>query len=342
MVAGSAPPFEPVRWGVLGTARIALNAVIPAMQRSPATRVTAIASRDVGKAQAAARALAIPRAYGSYEELIADPEIEAIYNPLPNHLHVPWSIRAAEAGKHVLCEKPLGLTADDARRLLAVRERSGVCVGEAFMVRTHPQWLRVRELVRSGRIGDLKVVAGHFSHNRYRPDDVRNRDDWGGGMLMDLGCYPITLSRWLFGVEPLEATSLLERDPVDPVDRLSSGLLRFPGGQATFTCARRLVPFQRMQLFGTLGRIEVEIPFNAPPDRACRILVDEGRELTAEQAEVITFPAVNQYTLQGERFAEAVRGLGTVPVGLEDAIANMAVIDALFRSAETRRWEPVA
>jgi predicted dehydrogenase len=340
MSAAGNASFEPVRWGVLGAGRIAVNSVIPAMQRSTATPVVAIASRDLAKARAAAASLGIPRAYGSYEELLADPEIEAIYNPLPNHLHVPWSIQAAEAGKHVLCEKPLALSADDARRLLAVRERSGVCLGEAFMVRTHPQWLRVRELVRSGRIGNIRVVAGHFSHNRYRPEDPRNRVEWGGGMLLDLGCYPITLSRWLFGAEPLEATAVLERD-ADGVDGLTSGLLRFPAGQATFTCARRMVPFQRVQVFGTLARIAVEIPFNAPPDRACRILVDEGRDFTEGQAEVITLPAVNQYTLQGERFAEAVRGLGEVPVGLEDAIANMAVIDALFRSAESRRWEPV-
>ena len=342
-VAGAegAPATAPVRWGVLGVANIAVKSVIPAMQRSALTPVTAIASRDLAKAQAAARSFGIERAYGSYEELLADPDIEAIYNPLPNHLHVPWSIRAAEAGKHVLCEKPLGLTAEDARRLIAVRERSGVCLGEAFMVRTHPQWLRVRELVRSGRIGDLKVVAGHFSYSRDHAEDIRDRVEWGGGVLLDVGCYPIMLSRWLFGMEPLEVAAVLERDPMVGVDRLASGLLRFPAGQATFTCAGRLVPFQRMDVFGTLGRIGVEIPFNAPPDRASRILVDAGRAFAGEQAEVITFPAVNQYTLQGERFAEAIRGRGEVPVGLEDAIGNMTVIDALFRSAETRRWEKV-
>jgi predicted dehydrogenase len=342
MSPGNTLRFEPVPWGVLGAANIALKSVIPAMQQSPFTPVTAIASRDLAKAQAAARALGIPKAYGSYDELLTDPDIEAIYNPLPNHLHVPWSIRAAEAGKHVLCEKPLGLSADDARRLLAVRQRSGVVIGEAFMVRTHPQWLKVRELVRAGRIGDLKVVAGHFSYSRHDPDDVRNRVEWGGGVLLDVGCYPITLSRWLFGTEPLEVAGLLERDPKDRVDRLASGLLRFPAGQASFTCAGRLVPFQRMDVFGTQARIQVEIPFNAPPDRSCRILVDDGRALAGAEAEVMAFPAVNHYTLQGERFAEAIRRRGEVPVGLEDAIANMTVIDALFRSAETGRWEAIS
>jgi len=333
--------MEPVRWGILGAANIAVQQVIPAMQQSPSARIVAIASRELARAREAAQALGIPRAYGSYEELIADPEIEAIYNPLPNHLHVPWSIRAAEAGKHVLCEKPLALTAAEARSLLAVRDRTGVRIGEAFMVRTHPQWLAVRDAVRGGAIGDLKLIVGHFSYYRDVPGDIRDREDWGGGVLLDIGCYPITLSRWLFGAEPLEVVAQLERDPLHRVDRLVSGLLRFPAGQATFTCAGRLVPLQRMDIFGTRRRIQVEIPFNAPPDRACRYFVDDGSKFAAETAETIALPAVNQYRLQGEEFGAAIRGTSTVPVGLEDAIGNMAVIDALFRSAETRRWEQV-
>ena len=336
------PPLEneaPVRWGILGTANIALRKVVPAMQRSPHIEVVAIASRDARKARAAAHSLGIPRAYATYEALLADKDIEAIYNPLPNHLHVPYSIKAAEAGKHVLCEKPLALTAAEARTLLDVRDRTGVQIAEAFMVRAHPQWAAVRELIAEGRIGDLKLVAGHFSYFRRDPDDIRSKVQWGGGALMDVGCYPITLSRWLFGEEPTRVVGAIERDAELEIDHLVSGLLEFPSGQATFSCAGQLVPHQRMQVFGTQGRIEVAIPFNAPPDGECGILLDDGSGLAGVSAEAITFPAVDQYRLQGDRFSEAVRGVGSVLVSLEDSIANMAVIDALFRSAQSGRWE---
>jgi predicted dehydrogenase len=334
-----AADVSPVRWGVLGAANIAVRKVIPAMQRGERTQVLAIASRDAEKAQVAATQLGIARAYGSYEALLADPEIEAVYNPLPNHLHVPWTIRAAEAGKHVLCEKPIALTAHEARELLAVRERTGVHICEAFMVRSHPQWLAVRELVEKGFLGKLQVVAGHFAYYRRDPNDVRSHLEWGGGGLMDVGCYPITMSRWLFGEEPEAVIGLFDRDPELRIDRITSALLRFPSGQATFTCATQLVPYQRMQLHGTMGRIEVQIPFNAPPDRPIRIFGDDGRELGDASAAPIEFPVVDQYTLQGDRFSDAVRGLGPVPVALEDSIANMAVIDALVRSEGSGRWE---
>jgi predicted dehydrogenase len=331
----------PVRWGVLGAANIALKKVIPGMQKSELARVVAIASRDAEKARAAADQLGIARAYGSYDELLDDPEIEAIYNPLPNHLHVPWSIRAAERGKHVLCEKPIALSADEARQLLAVRDKAGVKIGEAFMVRTHPQWLKVKELVMAGRIGALRMVTGEFSYYNRDPNNIRSRPDYGGGALMDIGCYPIFISRWMFDAEPLEVVSIVERDPDMRVDRLTSAMLRFEGGQATFSCSTQIVPYQTMQIFGTTGRISIEIPFNAPPDRPCRIFVDDGRDFVGGGVETITFPTVDQYTLQADAFSEAVRGIGVVPVSLEDAIANMEVIDALFRSAETKDWETV-
>ena len=218
----STPTIAPVRWGVLGAANIAVQKVIPAMRRSRHCEVVAIASRDPAKARAAADATGVGRAYGSYEELLADPDVDAVYNPLPNHLHVPWSVRAAEAGKHVLCEKPVALSADEARALLAARDRTGVQIAEAFMVRAHPQWLGVRDLVRDGRVGDLRLVTGHFSYYRVDPADIRSRREWGGGALMDIGCYPVTLARWLFGAEPLRAIGLVEYDPSLGVDRLAS------------------------------------------------------------------------------------------------------------------------
>src|SRR5947209_6250697 len=293
--------MQKVRWGVLSTADIGIGQVIPAMQQGTYCEMAAIASRSPEKARAAAGELGIPKAYGSYEELLADPEIDAIYNPLPNHLHVPWSIRAAEAGKHVLCEKPISMTVNECRTLIDARDRTGVKIGEAFMVRTHPQWLRARELVRSGEIGDLRAVLTAFSYNNRDPKNIRNVEEWGGGALMDIGCYPIQLSRFLFGEEPRRVVGLLERDPQMRTDRLTSAVLEFPSGQSVFTCSTQMVPYQRAQILGTRGRIEVEIPVNAPPDRPCRIWVDSGA-LRPEE-----FPVVDQYTIQGDLFSKAVR-----------------------------------
>jgi predicted dehydrogenase len=330
---------EAVRWGVLGAANIAVQKVIPGMQRCGLSRVAAIASRDLHKAQHAAQNLGIARAYGSYEELIADPEIEVVYIPLPNHLHVPWSTRAADAGKHVLCEKPIALAGSEARTLLAVRDRTGAQIGEAFMVRTHPQWLRVREMVEEGRIGELRLVTGHFSYYKRDPENIRARVEYGGGALLDIGCYPVNIARWLFGAEPTEVIAKIERDPDMRVDRLVSAVLHFPAGQSAFTCSTQLVPYQRMHILGTRGRIEVEIPFNAPPNRGCRLFVDDGRDLMGRSVETIELPAADQYALQADAFSEAIRYGRPVPVPLEDAIANMAVIDALFRSEASGRWE---
>jgi len=328
-----------VRWGILGAAAIAVKKVIPAMQKGEWSQVVAIASRDLGKAEESARALGIPKAYGSYEELLADPQIEAIYNPLPNQLHVPWSIKAAEAGKHVLCEKPLSLTVAEAKTLLAVRDRTGVKMGEAFMVRTHPQWLRVRELIASGRIGHLRSVSGFFSYLNRDPANIRNIVERGGGALMDIGCYPITISRFMFAAEPSRVLGLVERDPEMKTDRLSSAIMEFPSGQAVFTCSTQLVPYQRMHFMGTSGRIEVEVPFNAPNDRPCRIFIDDGCDLFGGGLATESFPVCDQYTIQGDAFSRAVREGIEVPVSIEDGIKNMAVIEAIFRSAESGRWE---
>jgi predicted dehydrogenase len=309
------------------------------MRQGEWSEIAAIASRDRRKAEEAARSLGVPKAYGSYEELLSDPEIEAIYNPLPNHLHVPWSIKAAEAGKHVLCEKPISITVAEAKTLLAARDRTGVKIGEAFMVRTHPQWLRTRELIREGRIGELRCITGFFSYFNNKPEDIRNIPELGGGALLDIGCYPITMSRFIFGEEPSRVIGLVERDPEMKTDRLTSAMLDFPSGQSTFTCSTQLVYWQRMQFFGTKGRIDIEIPFNAPIDRPCRIFVDDCRDLFGSGMTIETIPICNQFTIQGDQFSKAIREGGAVPVPLENAIANMAAIEAVFRSAESGKWE---
>jgi predicted dehydrogenase len=331
-----------LRWGVLGVAGIAVKKVIPAMQKGERTIITAIASRKIEKAQEAAAKLGIAQAYGSYEELLTDPSIDAIYNPLPNHLHVLWTAKAAEAGKHVLCEKPIALSAAEAKALIAVRDRTGVKIGEAFMVRTHPQWLRVRELVRTGAIGELRSIITVFSYYNVDPNNIRNIADIGGGAVMDIGCYPINISRFLFEREPVRVSAVIDRDPVMRTDRLTSALLDFSPGQATFTCSTQMVPFQRVEVLGTRGRIEIEIPFNAPPDRPTRIFIDDGSELAGRNARTEEFPVCDQYTIQGDVFSQAVQENLPVPVPLEDAVANMAAIDAVVAAGDSSTWHTVA
>ncbi|HWZ96998.1 MAG TPA: Gfo/Idh/MocA family oxidoreductase [Candidatus Dormibacteraeota bacterium] len=328
-----------VKWGVLGVASIATRKVIPGMQKGDWSEISAIASRDLKKAEAAAKEMRIAKAYGSYEELLADKEIEAIYNPLPNHLHVPWTAKAAEAGRHVLCEKPIALNAAEAETLLAVRARTGVKIGEAFMVKTYPQWLRVRELVLSGKIGELKTIVTVFSYFNRDAKNVRHRVEWGGGGLLDIGCYPITLSRWIYGEEPKRVAGTVENDPQFGTDRMASAVMEFSAGQSIFSCGTQTNYFQRMTLLGTAGRIDVEIPFNAPTNKPLTLTISDGMEFAGGKSEVEMIPAADQYTIQGDAFSRAIRENTEVPVPLEDAIANMKVIDAIFRSAASGMWE---
>jgi predicted dehydrogenase len=320
---------------VLGVARIATRKVIPAMQRAAACEVVAIASRDLAKASEAAAALGIPRAHGSYEALLADPEVDAIYNPLPNHLHVPWSIRAAEAGKHVLCEKPIALNAVEAEELLAVRDRTGVCIQEAFMVRTHPQWIAARDLVATGRIGEVRAIAGFFSYFNGDPANVRNVLEWGGGGMLDVGCYLVHIARMILGREPRQVAAAMDRDPSTKVDRLASVILDFGDAHATGVCGTRLAPYQRIDIVGTRGRVQIQVPFNAAPDRPCRILVDDGTDLFGAGIETIEIEPCDQFTIQADLFARAILGGRPAPYPLEDSVRNMRVIDALFQSAAT-------
>lgn len=331
--------MQSVNWGIISTAKIGREKVIPAMQRSRHCHVQAIASRDLATAQRVAAELGIPKAYGSYEDLLADPEIDAVYNPLPNHLHVPLSIQAAEAGKHVLCEKPIALNAAEAAQLIAVRDRTGVQIMEAFMVRSHPQWLRARELIRSGRIGKPRAVQCFFSYSNRDPSNVRNQADIGGGGLMDIGCYAITASRFFFEDEPTRVVGMIERDPDWGIDRLTSALMEFPQGQASFSCSTQLVPYQRVNVFGETGRIEIEIPFNPVPDRPARIFIDDGSQLGGASAISETFEGIDHYILQGDAFAAAIRGEGPLTLSLETSVMGMRIIDALFRSADRGGWE---
>ena len=326
----------------MSTANIGIRHVIPAILEAPQCRILAVASRNPAQARSVADRFGIEKAYGSYEELLADPAIDAIYNPLPNHLHTPWTIKAMEAGKHVLCEKPIALTADEAEQLIAARERTGKLVAEAFMVRFHPQWLRAREIVQSGALGEVRSIQTAFCYFNTNPDNVRNKADIGGGGLYDIGCYAIATARFIFGAEPLRATAAFDRDPQFGTDRLCSGLAEFPGHRhLNFVCSTQQVPYQRVQIFGTKGRLEVQIPFNAPANGMCRIFTDDGSDLAGAGIRMEEFPACNQYALQAHAFARAVLNEAEWPYPIENAVANMRVIDALFRSGQSGKWEAV-
>jgi predicted dehydrogenase len=327
-----------VRWGVLSTADIGVTKVIPAIQQGRNCTLAAISSRSLERSREAAERLQIPKAYGSYEALLADPEIDAIYNPLPNHLHVPWSIMALEAGKHVLCEKPIGLSADEGRQLVEAGARHPrLKLMEAFMYRHHPQWQRVRQLLGDGALGRLCTIQSAFSYSNRDPGNIRNQPDIGGGGLMDIGCYSISLSRFLFAAEPVRVSGIVEQDPEFQVDRMASAILDFGVGTSTFTCGTQLSSFQRANICGDRGRIEIEIPFTPPPDRPCR-----AWWLPAGGAgEEIVFEPCNQYTIQAEHFARAIIEDTPVPTPIDDAVANMKVIEAILRSAESGAFEPV-
>jgi predicted dehydrogenase len=332
-----------VRWGIVSTANIGVQKVIPGILKSPHSEVVALASRDLGKAEEALKTLGLSgkaKAYGSYEELFADPDIDAIYNPLPNHLHVPITVQAAQAGKHVLCEKPIALNAAEAEQLRQMPKN--IIFYEAFMVRFHPQWERAREIARSGELGELKVVRAVFSYYNRDPQNVRNMADIGGGGIYDIGCYPIVGSRYLFEAEPQRIVALVDRDPEFKTDRLASVIADFGNGrQLSFVCSTQAVAQQSIELIGTTGRVEIEIPFNAPPDTPTAIQVDAGTAFAGGHARREIIRPVDQYTEQAEAFALAVLGQKPLDYGVEDAILQMRAIDAIYESERTGGWATV-
>ncbi len=328
------------KWGVLSTAKIGTEKVIPGINRSRTATVAAIASRDLARAEAAAQDIGIEKAYGSYEALLADPEIEVIYNPLPNHLHVPLTLEAVAAGKHVLCEKPIAPNAEEAEKLLDIADQR--LVMEAFMVRFHPQWLRVKEIVGSGALGEVRSIQSYFSYFNRDPDNIRNNPDIGGGALLDIGCYPMLAGRFLFDGEPERVISLIDRDPDFRTDRLSTVIMDFgEGRRLDFTVSTQAVPYQRVNVFGTEKRAELIIPFNALPWEISTIRIDDGSDLREGTGETIAIDACDQYSEQADAFSAAVRGETPLPYGPADAVQNMKILDAMFRSEQSGTWETI-
>jgi predicted dehydrogenase len=328
----------PVRWGIISTAKIGTEQVIPGMLQSKAFEVHAIASRSLATAKKTAKKLGIPVAYGSYEALFDDPEIDVVYNPLPNHLHVPVTLAAASRGKHVLCEKPIALDAAEAERLRGVP--AGVLVAEAFMIRHHPQWQRAKKIVASGKLGELRAIQVLFSYFNRDAKNIRNIAEAGGGALYDIGCYPIVSARYIFDAEPVRVMALIDRDPDFGTDRTTSALLDFGNGRhLTFTTSTQATTYQRVQILGTKARLEVLIPYNAPLNGATRLYIDSGKKLGDKTAKPIKIPKTHQYQLEAESFSRVIRGKETLAYGVDDAILQMRVIDALFRSEKSGTWE---
>ncbi len=327
-----------VRWGLIGAGDIVRKRVAAALRDAPGSELAAVSRARGDLLEPFAASVGAGRWYTDWRDLVADDRVDAVYIATPVHLHANQTIAAAEAGKHVLCEKPIALSVTQCRELMAVRDRTGVKIGEAFMVRSHPQWLRAREIARSGDIGELRAVMGVFSYFNRDPKNIRNVTEYGGGALMDIGCYLIHTARMVFGREPARVSGAIERDPRTGIDRITALGLDFAPGQAVGLCATQMVPSQRVQIFGTRGRLEVEIPFNAPPDRPCRLFIDDGSRL-GEAPRTIELPVANQYTLQGDLFSLAVRKKGQAAYPLEDSVRNMRVLDAIVRAASSGRWE---
>lgn len=326
-----------LNWGILSTAKIALEKVIPAMTSGDHYQVYGIASRNFEKAKSAAEKLNIPKVYGSYEEMITDPDIHIIYNPLPNHLHYEYTLKCIEAGKHVLCEKPIALNSTDVKKLIIAKNKFQVKVGEAFMVKTHPQWIMAQKLVQEGALGKVNLLQGCFSYFNNDPANIRNIAAYGGGAMWDIGCYPVMTSRFVLGEEPLKVIALMEFDESFGTDILSSVIIRFPSAQAVFSVGTQIVPYQRMHFFGEKKRLEVMIPFNAPLNKPTNLLIDAGG-IFQENLEKITIDTSNQYTIQAEAFTKAVKENLKEPVPLEEAFENTRVLEAIFKSVKEERW----
>lgn len=326
------------RWGVLSTARIAREQVIPAIVEAENGVLSAIASRDAERACAATLRFGAPHAFGSYEAMLASDTIDGVYIPLPTAQHVEWAIKAADAGKHVLVEKPLALKADDIDAVIEARDRNGVLISEAFMVTHHPQWLKVRELVRGGAIGRLRHVQGAFAYHNVDPQNMRNRPELGGGALPDIGVYPTVTTRFVTGEEPVRVQASVERDPTFGTDIYASMRADFGSFELSFYVATQLAARQSMVFHGDAGFIEVAAPFNAGGYDHHRVALHDRNHT---QAQVFRFPGAQQYRLQAENFARAARGEDVPIFTLEDSVRNQKLIDAIYRAGEKDGWEPV-
>ncbi len=328
--------MQPLQLGILGVSNFFRKRIAIPIPTSPVIDMVALASRSEEKARQAAQEYGVARAYGSYDALLNDPQVDAVYISLPNHLHAEWIKRAADAGKHVLCEKPLALDAAEAQDCLDYAAERGVTVMEAFMYRLHPQWLHVRNIIRQQEIGSIHLVESFFGYNNTDPSNIRNQPDTGGGALLDVGCYAVSASRFLTGSEPQRVISLAQVDANFGTDVLFTGMLDFGMARATFTVATQTFPYQRVTVHGSSGVISLTIPFNAHADTDAEVIVT-----TRVGTREIYLPAEDQYILEFEAFAQAVNDQAVPPISPADTVNNMRVLDALKKAHQTGQWESV-
>ena len=325
--------MKKVRLGILGVSGHFIKRVLLPLNSVSNIELSGIASRNADKVKKAAKKYNIPQAFESYEELLADDSIDLVYIPLPNHLHAEWIKKTADAGKHILCEKPLAMNAKEAEDSIKYAESKGVKIMEAFMYRFHPQWKHAKNLTSIGEIGKITSIHTFFSYNNPDPKNIRNILEYGGGGLMDIGCYAISVPRFFTESEPSRVVSTIRRDPDFKTDMLTSAILDFDQVQATFTVGTKTYPYQKVEIFGTSGNIIVQIPFNTFPDVPAVISVD-----TKIGVRHIEFGPADHYGIQFEKMAQAIVDNKPVPTSPIDAVNNMKVIDAVFKSAEEGRW----
>ena len=326
--------MKPVRWGIISVAKHFIRCVVLPMQKSEMIELYGIASRNPEKAKEASEKYGIPRYYQSYEDLLSDKSIEAVFIPLPNDMHLEWIKKSVDAGKHIICEKPLTLNAREASEAIEYAAKKDTLLMEAFMYRFHPQWIKARELVQTENIGNLRAVHTFFSYQNTDPYNIRNILEMGGGGILDIGCYAVSIARYIFDKEPQRVVSLINRDQAFKTDILSSGILDFGDGHSIFTVGTQTFPYQKVDIIGSAGRIHIKIPFNTYPDIPVNISVTNS----VGTRKIHSGPA-DHYELQFERFSEAIRKGLQAPISPMDALNNMSVLDALFRSEKSGNWE---
>ena len=328
--------MEKLKIGVLGVSNHLIKRIVLPLRQTQHCYIEAIASRDISKAKECAETFNINKAYGDYQELLDDASIDMVYIPLPNHMHLEWIEKAAIAGKHILCEKPIALDAEQAQESMDICSRHNVKLMEAFMYKFHPQWIYAKDVVKTKQIGDIKYINSSFAYNNPAPNNIRNIKEYGGGAVMDIGCYAISVPRFILDTEPQKVMGIQVEHDRFGTDILSSAIMDFNGVHSTFNVSTLSHPNQYVEIVGTAGRIRVEIPFNTYVDTKAQILISTG-----QGDRILDFDICDQYGLMFDAFAQAIKNDKPVPHHPQDAINNMKVIDAVFKSSQSGKWENV-
>ena len=327
-----------INWGILSTAKIGWEHVIPAIKKSKNSQVIALASRNLSSARVLTKKFKIPKSYGSYKELYEDKDVDVIYNPLPNHLHIKSSIEACKNKKNLLLEKPLSLKSKDIDPLIEIASQNKVIVKEAFMVRHHPQWQWVKKYIKSGKLGSISSISTVFSYNNKNPKNIRNIKKFGGGAIYDIGCYPTVISRFLLDKEPKRVVGLAKNDKKFKTDILSSVVLDFGEIYSSFIVSTQSTFSQQVIILGTKKTLIVENPFNAVATKPTTIVIYNGKSIYRKENTTKVFPATDQYEHQVTKFSNELLYKTKADYDLIDAKKNMKVLDAIFMSIKKSKW----